>query len=166
MSLQLFIVDICSEPLTKKRLSDVFEFNRLQNKSPLIDPLTNILHKQLENSATKENISLEEVCISPDITSRVCKRFRDMCIKKSIESTEPLLEPMPKAFDGYGSHMHNPCTNLIFKRDEEGKRWVATNLYRSGKLYPLKKAHISICISNGWYFESDILDIDCPFKVK
>lgn len=47
----------------------------------------------------------------------------------------------------------------------DSQSWIAVRVISGNKMYPLMMKHLSICISNGWYFETDIPNISSPFKV-
>lgn len=156
MSLQLFISDLQKEDLTEDRLKNVWEYCNLKNKSPLIDVLSKLLHTEL----TKKNpISKEEV-------SKMCTRFTNIIVKKSISPQQVHIESLPVNIKCDNTEWRwNPATCLVF-RPKNDKEWVAIRVCKGGRLYPLRKSHINVCITNGWYFETDMEDIVSPFRCK
>lgn len=180
MSFQLFISDLQKEPLTTKRLQEVWDFCNLKNKSPLIDMLTKILYNEFKKKAAKlsreesREISPEEVSFPPDVVSRMCTRFCNEIVRKKISPQKPLLEPLPVNVAGdYVGWALNPPTSIVFRpktpeitiKDNDPSNWIATRVLKGGRLYPLKLGHFNVCITNGWFFETDIPSISSPFRV-
>lgn len=164
MSFCTFIQDLARETLTHARLKAVWEHYNLKNKSPLIDVLTTLLNQQMEKRAKNGDFPIDEVKFKPDEVEEMCKKFRYAIVRKSIQATEPSLETIPASVSGVeDGWKYNPATGLVFA-SKDGKQ-VAVRVLVGTKLYPLQLKHMSICISNGWYFETNREGIESPFKV-
>lgn len=167
MSFQLFISDIQKEPLTSTRLQEVWEFCNLKNKSPLIDPLTQLLFKSIDK---RENgtIPVNEV-------AQMCKRYQNGIVKKLIEPQHPLLEPLPDGIpNALSEYAWNPPTGIVFRpktldikisKENKPSDWIATQVIKGKRLYPLRLGQLLVCTTNGWFFETDNEEISSPFKV-
>lgn len=161
--------DLSSEVLTLQRMQTVWEQCNLKNKSSLIEILTKALYSEFEKKAKKNEIDINTVSFAPDEVKRMCDRFVNAIIIRSIPPQEPLLESLPPNFQQeYPECMVNPPTGIVFKSNESGKpsKWLAQGVLKGAKIYPLKLAHMNVCITNGWYFLSERENISCPFAVK
>lgn len=168
MSFQLFLSDLQKEPLTVGRLQNIWEFYNLKNKSDLIDILTKSLFSIFQKRAEKASVETDQITLSvPQITS-ICTKFSNEIVRKMIPSQKPMLEVLPSGLsDQYPLHKYNPQTSIVFKtRSTEDTSWVAMGVIKGSKLFDLRLSQMNICISNGWYFETDRDDIVSPFRVN
>lgn len=145
MSFCVFTSKLCEQDLTEERLKDVWNQCNLKNKSDHIDKLLKALYKKVKGGVT---IPVEEVTL-------LCEKYKNIMIKNSIPPSKPLVEEE----DG---HLVNPATSIVFEKD--GDDLVAVGIYTMTKVYPLQLKHLSVCVSNGWYFKTDNPDISCPFR--
>jgi len=167
--------DVQKEPLTSKRLQEVWEFCNLKNKSSLIDRLTKCLFIEIKKR-TDKNASSDESSLSPEEVGRMCRKFCNEIVKRSIPPQKPLLESIPSNVAvGHASWLYNPLTSIVFRpknttvspqsKDNDPVNWVATRVLKGGRFYPLKLTHLNVCVTNGWFFETDIASISSPFRV-
>lgn len=177
MSFQTFKADLQKENLSMKRLEEVWEFYNLKNKSDLIDILANSLFEQLnKRKESRGSTSEDPVFFTPDEVSLMCDKFSNIIVRKSIKAQDPLLESLPlNITTGGKGWCWNPQTGIVFrprrqdvllqKKDNKSTDWVATRVLKSNKLYKLQFAHLVVCTTNGWYFETDDAVISSPFRV-
>lgn len=165
MSFQCFVKDLCDKPLTLSRLEEVWKYCNFSDKSALIDPLTAVLHKFIVDKAKASNTEPSLMSIPTSTVSGLCEKFYHIHILKSIKPQEPLLKDLPNTVYDGSNDKYNPETGIVFKRDEKNSRWVAHKVIVSNRPYPLQLKHLSICVSNGWFYETNIDNINCPFKV-
>lgn len=181
MSFQLFISDIQKEPLTPKRLQEVWEFCNLKNKSPLIDRLTKSLFNEFKKRSDKiskeqdKEIIVDNISFTPAEVSNMCTRFTNEIVKRSIPAQKPLLESLPpNVAIGHNGWSINPNTSIVFRprnadivisKENNPSDWIATRVLKGGRLYPLKLGHFNVCITNGWFFETEVPSISSPFRV-
>lgn len=149
MSLPVFINYLSEDDLTLERLTTCWDRCNMKNKSPHIDKLMAALHKRIKD---KGDIPMEQV-------RSLCDKYRDLQIKKSIPPSIPYLEK--DSVDGKEIQI-NPQTSIVFEKREE--LLVAIGVKIMDKVYPLQLKHMSICVTNGWYFHTES-DIDCVFRV-
>jgi hypothetical protein len=150
------MLDIQKEDLTTERLQSVWEYCNLKNKSPHIDVLTKLLSQEILKNGT----------LSKETVSRMCGRFTNLMVKKSIPTQAVHLETLPLTVHTENTEYRwNPATCLVFRPKNETE-WIASRVCKGNRLYPLRKSHINVCISNGWYFETEIEDISSPFRHK
>lgn len=163
MSFQKFVNDVKVGTLTKKRLEEIWDNYNIKNKSPMIDKLAQWLYNRMETRAKKRGIPLNEVSFIEDEPFKLCQEFIYKNVRSKIPETIPQLEDT--IFSPYGTK-ENLSTGILFKEVpwNNGKKWVASGVKKGPKTYPLAIKQINICISNGWYFETDIPDIVSPFR--
>ena len=173
MSFQVFMSDLEKEDLSLKRLQQVWEYQNLKNKSPLIDTLSRAINNAFISESQTSNIPIDNVVFTPDRVKRMNKKFIYEIVKRNITSTKILLEQIPThinvpndkwVINSYTSLIFQPKKNDIKIDDSDPSNWIAVRVLKSGKLYPLKLSHINMCIGNGWYFNTDIVSYhNCPF---
>lgn len=146
MSFPVFVSRLSEEDLTKDRLREILSEHLLKNRSEHIDKLARSLSKKLESMNV---IPKDEVPI-------LCEKYRNLIIKSAIPATKPLLEEE-------NGHLVNPPTSIVFENVDD--RLVATGVFSMGRVYPLQKKHLNVCVTNGWYFKTDDEEISCPFKI-
>lgn len=165
MSYQVFVSDLKKEPLTTSRLQEVWEFCNLKNKSPLIDVLTKALFMDLKKRSDRTGIPVNELSIPVDDVCKMCDRFYNAMIKKTIPPTIPLLDNIPITVQNADTTWrYNPATGIVFRPDDQYK-WVAIRAMKGNRLYPLNISHLTVCVGNGWYFDTTIESITSPYRV-
>lgn len=167
MSLPVLVKDLSAQQLTKARLQMVWEHHNLKNKSPLIDPLVKAFFDALEEKGRKDDA--EDPSFSPEEVAIMCTNFQNKVVRAKITPVDVLLEPIPGKAQGIQSGWrYNPPTGIVFYQREmkTGPRWVAIHVFAGGRIYPLGRKHMIICVSNGWFFETTDTSISCAFKMK
>jgi hypothetical protein len=152
MSLLVFVKQLCEDDLDIPRLTRVWKDNDVKNASPHIHRLMASLHRYIEKHGT----------IPKDKVGGLCEKYKMMEIKKSIPPSIPSYI-VEEDYNGK-KILINPQTSLVFREDDKYK-YVATGVKVVNKVYPLQLKHMSICVSNGWYFETTNPNISCVFKV-
>jgi len=151
MSLLVFIKQLCEGDLDIPRLTEVWKENDIKNASPHINRLMASLHRYIGKHGL----------IPKDQVGDLCERYKRMEIKKAIPPSTPHI--VKEDYNG-GKILINPQTSIVFREDDKYK-YVATGVKVVNKVYPLQLKHMSVCVSNGWYFETTNPNISCVFKV-
>lgn len=168
MSFQVFMKDLYSTDLSLTRLEEVWNYRNLQNKSQLIDVLSSLLMNEIKKRCQNQG---EGASIPAAEVKKMCDNFVYKIVRTSIPSQKLYLEPITILVNDLDpKYRINAATGIVFRPkvenpSDKAEDWIATKVLKGNRLYPLKLTHMNICITNGWYFETDSNIITSPFKV-
>lgn len=159
MSLSIFFQELQKEDLTLQTLENAFHKTDLVNKSPIINIAKNSFVKKLDTLKEKgiDRIPQSEI-------KSLCDTFRYKLVQMKMQKkrVEPMLE---EKIIGGKSYSIDVPTSILF--EQMGDHLVATHVYIQETEYKLRTKHLDICLSKGWYFQTDIPEYQsCPLRYE